>query len=137
MFVSQLSGSYTISNYAATIFNETGSSIDANVSSIVMGILQVCGNYTASQLIDRTGRKTLLLISTTGAAISQAITGTYIYLGKSGYDVSAFNLLPVMSISFFIFINAIGILSVPYVILAEVMPQKVKLTILFTIYVVI
>lgn len=105
---------------------ETGSSIDPNVSSIVMGILQVCGNYTASQLIDRTGRKTLLLVSTSGAAISQAITGTYIYLGKSGYDVSAFNLLPVICISFFIFINAIGILSVPYVILAEVMPQKVK-----------
>lgn len=126
MFVSQLSGSYTISNYAATIFKETGSSIDANVSSIVMGIVQVCGNYMSSQLIDRAGRKTLLLVSTAGAAISQAITGTYIFLGKSGYDVSAFNLLPVMSISFFIFINAIGILSVPYVVLAEVMPQKVK-----------
>lgn len=124
--LSQMSGSITFSNYAATIFIESGSSFDPNVSSIVMGILQVCGTYTASQLIDRTGRKTLLLVSTFGAAILLAITGTYVYLGKSGYDVSAFNLLPVICISFFIFINAIGILCVPYVILAEVMPQKVK-----------
>lgn len=128
MFVSQLSGAYTVSNYAATIFKETGSTFDPNISSIVMGVLQVCGNITASQLMDRMGRKKLLIVSNSGAAISHAITGTFIYLSKNGYDVSAFNLLPVISISFFIFINAIGILPVPYVILAEVMPQKVRTT---------
>lgn len=126
MFVSQLSGAYTVSNYAATIFEQTGSTFDPNVSSIVMGVLQVCGTITASQLMDRIGRKKLLLVSNSGAAISHTITGTFIYLSKSGYDVSAFNLLPVISISFFIFINAIGILPVPYVILAELMPQKVS-----------
>lgn len=113
-------------NYAATIFKETGSTIDPNISSICMGIVQICGNFSASKMIDRVGRKKLLLVSGIGAGLSHAITGTYIYMGKIGYDVSALNLLPVISISFFIFMNANGVLPVPYVLLTEVMPQKVE-----------
>lgn len=129
MFVCNLSGSFIMVNYASTIFKETGSTIDPNISSICMGIVQICGNFSASKMIDRVGRKKLLLISMIGAGLSHVITGTYIYVGKSGYDVSALNLLPVISISFFIFMNAIGILPVPYVLQAELMPQKVgKLT---------
>lgn len=127
LFVLQLGGSYIMTNYAATIFHKSGSTIDPNVSSIVMGVLQVAGTYTASNLIDRVGRKTLMIISTSGASISHLVTGTYIYLGAKGYDVSAFNALPICSISFFIFINAIGILIVPYVVMAELMPAKVRL----------
>lgn len=122
----QLGGSYIMSNFAATIFQRSGSTIDANLSSICMGALQVIGTYTASNLMDRVGRKKLMIISTSGASISHLITGTYVYLGAKGYDVSAFNALPICSISFFIFINAIGILNVPYVVMGELMPAKVR-----------
>lgn len=36
MAVSQFSGLFVITNYAVTIFKETGSTLDPNVSSIVM-----------------------------------------------------------------------------------------------------
>lgn len=131
--VLQLSGSYIISSFAATIFQRTGSTIDANVSSIVMGALQVAGTYVGSHLIDRVGRKTLLTVSMFGATMSHATTATFVYLNTSGHDVRAFNALPIVSISFFIFINAIGMLNVPYVLMAELMPAKVSAEAVVTI----
>lgn len=125
MAVNQFSGAFAISNYAETIFKDTGSTIDPQVSSIVMAAIQVLGTYTASQLMDKVGRKVLLLVSLSGGLLALLVTGAYSYLAKHGYDVSAFNWVPLVSLSFFIFICSIGILPAPYVMLAEVIPQRV------------
>lgn len=125
MAVSQFSGSFAISNYAVSIFKQTGSTLDPNMSSIVMGIIQVIGTYSASQLMDKVGRKVLLLTSTAGGCMALLVTGTFAYLARQGFNVSAFSILPVISISFFVFICAIGILPVPYVMVSEVLPQRV------------
>lgn len=128
MAACQFSGTFVLSNYAATIFKETGSTINPNLSSIIMGCNQFMGTIFASSLIDRLGRKKLLLISSVGSALCLTVTGTYCYLGANGYDVSILNLLPVVSLSAFIFITAIGMNPVPYVIVSEVLPPKVYLT---------
>lgn len=125
MAVCQLSGVFVLSNYAATIFHETGSTINPNLSSIVMGSSQLVGTIVASSLVDRVGRKLLLLVSTIGSVITLCITGVYCFMAKNEYDVSALNMLPVVSLSAFIFITSIGMNPVPYIIVSEVLPQKV------------
>lgn len=127
IFVSQWSGSFIMNNYAATIFEESGSYIDANVAAIVMGVFQVCGNYTASLLMDRVGRRSLHIISSAGCSVSLLVTGVYVYLVRSGVHMSAYSWLPVASLSFFIFICAIGVVPVPFVVMTEVMPAKVRM----------
>lgn len=124
--VNQFSGAFAISSYAETIFKDTGSTVDPQMSSIVMAATQVVGTYTASQLMDNVGRKVLLVVSFSGAIVSLLITGTYSYLAKHDYEVAAFNWVPVVSISLFIFICSIGMLPAPYVMLAEVIPQRVS-----------
>lgn len=126
MAVNQFSGAFAISNYAETIFKESGSTIDPQISAIVMAALQVLGTYVAAQLMDKVGRKVLLLTSLSGGIVALLVTGVYSYLVKNGYDVSAFNWVPLVSLSFFIFICSIGILPAPYVMLSEVIPQKVR-----------
>lgn len=113
-------------NYAVMVFEQTGSNIDPNLSAIVMGVLQVFGTYTASQLMDRLGRKTLLLISMSGGLVALLVTGTFSYLNKNVFDMTSFSILPVISISFYVFICAIGLLPVPFVLVAEVLPQRVR-----------
>lgn len=126
MVINQFTGSYAITNYAETIFQSTGSPVDPQMSSIVMASVQVIGNYTASQLMDKVGRKVLLLASLSGCFVTHIITGTYTYLSKNEYDVNAFNWVPVVSISLFIFAASIGIVPVPIVLLSEVIPQRVR-----------
>lgn len=126
MAISQFSGTFTISSYAAIIFKATGSTIEPNLSAIIMGSVQICGTYFASLLIDRLGRKMLLLISTCGTTLGLVITGTYAYLSENGHNVEGLNFLPVVSLSFVIFVAAIGIIPVPYVLVNEIFPRKVN-----------
>lgn len=126
MAVNQFSGSFAISTYAVTVFEGTKSTIDAQLSSIIMAVLQVIGTYTASQLIDRAGRKLLLLVSTSAGFVMLTITGTYALLVDMEYDMAGWDWVPLVSISAFIFVGSIGILPVPYVMLAEVLPPKIR-----------
>lgn len=126
MAVCQFSGTFTLSNYAKTIFRETGTNIDPNVASVIMGGAQVLGSIFASILVDRLGRKLLLLISTAGSATALAATGTFAHLSANGFDTSAWNVVPVVTLSFFICIACVGMATVPYVLVAEVLPVKVR-----------
>lgn len=47
-------------------------------------------------------------------------------LKSMGYEVGAFNWIPVASFSFVIFIANWGILTLPCLIIAEIMPEHVK-----------
>lgn len=123
--ICNLSGSFAITSYAILVFKQTGSTIDPNVSAIVMAVLQVLGTYTASQLMERLGRKTLLLISMSGGLVALLVTATFSYLREQGFPVSSFSFLPVISISLYVFICAIGLLPVPYIMVSEVLPQRV------------
>lgn len=125
MAANQFSGAFTLANYAVTVFNETGSTVDPSLSSIIMGTTQLVGTIFASSLIDRVGRKLLLLTSMAGATVMLVVTGIYCYLNWHGYDIGYLNLLPVITLSAFIFLTAIGMNPVPYVITAEVLPAKV------------
>lgn len=61
-----------------------------------------------------------------GSAIGLAAMGVHGYLKLSGYDVSAINWIPVASLSFVIFIASCGILPLTFVILSEILPQKLR-----------
>lgn len=52
--------------------------------------------------------------------------GSYSYMSAHNYDLEQFHLVPVISLSFVIFISSIGIIPIPYIIIAEVLPQKVR-----------
>lgn len=125
MAVSQFSGTSSLITYSVTIFEHIGSKIDTTVSSLVMLSIQVLGTYSASQLIDKAGRKVLLLVSTAGGCLALLVTATFALLARSGYDMSAWSMLPVISLSLNVFMCAIGILPVPYVMVSEILPQRV------------
>lgn len=92
----------------------------------MFGCLQIAGTYVTTIFIDRVGRKVLLIISGSGCAIGLTVMGVFSYLFECGFDVSGLNWIPVVSLSFVIFIASIGLIPIPYVIIAEVLPQKVK-----------
>lgn len=126
MAVNQFSGSFAITTYAVTVFDGTGSSIDSQLSSIVMTVLQVLATYVASQLVDRCGRKVLLLGSTLIGCLMLLVTATYALFVEWGYSMTGWDWVPLVSISMFIFFATIGLLPVPYVMLAEVLPPKLR-----------
>lgn len=126
MALNQFSGCFAMLNYTASIFNESGSTLSANTSAIVIGSIQMVGSYFSTILVERAGRKLLLMVSATGIGLGLAIFGGYSYAKFLGYDVESFAWLPLVCFSFVIFIGSVGVLTLPFLVLAEVMPQKIK-----------
>jgi MFS family permease len=126
MALNQLSGCFAIITYTATIFKESGSSMNSNLASIIVAVLQIIGTYCSTLFVDRAGRKILLLVSACGTSIGLASMGCFSFLNKQGYDVSSLSWVAILSLCFVVFNASIGIMSLPFVVLAEVLPNKVN-----------
>ena len=126
MYLNIMCGAFALITYSANVFQASGSSLDPFTCSIVFAIFQLVGTCLASQLVDKVGRKALLILSLVGSSFGLSTMGAYQYLYEQGHDVSAFDWIPVVSLSFVVTVASIGILPLPFVILAEILPQKLR-----------
>ncbi|XP_067009774.2 facilitated trehalose transporter Tret1-like [Anabrus simplex] len=122
----QLCGYFGILNYTVTIFQESGSDLSPNVSSIIVGVMLVFGTFISTLLVERAGRKILLLMSDIVMAVSLGGLGLYFYLKEQGQDLSSVGWIPVTCLSFFVVFFAIGMCSIPYVLLTEIFSPKIR-----------
>lgn len=122
----QFCGNFAIVNYAATIFAASGSQMDANVSTIILGVVQIVGTVSSAVLVDNLGRKPLYIVSSAGCVLGLATIGAFTFLHHAGIDLRAFDWVPVTSLSFVIFISSIGVVSLPFVVLTEILPPKIR-----------
>ncbi|KAJ6645536.1 Facilitated trehalose transporter Tret1, partial [Pseudolycoriella hygida] len=84
----QFTGNTTMLNYAGQIFKDSGSHLSPNLSAIIIGIIQLIGTFTPTILVDRAGRKVLLIVSSTLTAMGLVCLGTYMYLQSRDYDLT-------------------------------------------------
>lgn len=119
-------GVFTMLNYTATIFRDSGSTISPQFSAIIVGIIQLLGTYVATFLVDRLGRKILLICSAIGSSLCLACLGAYSYANSIGIDVTPYSWASIASFSGMMFLAAIGLIPLMFVVIAEVMPEKVN-----------
>lgn len=118
-------GVFTMLNYTATIFRDSGSTISPKFSAIVVGLIQLLGTYMATFLVDRLGRKVLLILSAIGSSLCLACLGAYSYANSIGVDVKPYSWVSIASFSGMMFLAACGLIPLMFVVIAEVMPEKV------------
>lgn len=66
------------------------------------------------------------MLSAVLMALGLVVLGVYMMLKSWNIDVSAFSWIPLASFSFAVFVSQLGVLSIPFLILAEIMPEKIK-----------
>lgn len=126
-FLEQFCGCFVLLFYAATVFKQAGSNLSPNVSSIIIGIIQLCGAYVSTMLVDRAGRKFLICLSAFGISIGLFIFGLHSYLStNSSLDLTLFSWVPLVSFSFVLFIANFGVLTLPFLVMSEVTPPNVR-----------
>lgn len=126
MLGTQGCGMFFVVNYASMIFAEAGSALDPNLSSIIFVLVNFIGSYFSILLVDKLGRKLLLTYSALTSSISLFIVGLYLYMKHIGFDVSAFSWIPIVFLSATIFNTAWGILTLPYMVMTELLPTKIR-----------
>ncbi|XP_063242168.1 facilitated trehalose transporter Tret1-2 homolog [Bacillus rossius redtenbacheri] len=126
MVNNQLSGILAVVSYAGAIFRESGGELSPQLSTVLVGALQLFGVYLTSYLVDRAGRKALLMASNAVAAASLLLLGLYFNLRARGVDVSGFGWAPVACLCAYVVGVALGVGSVPFVVISEIFPPEAK-----------
>lgn len=126
MLFQQLSGINAVIFYAASIFKMSGSSVDENLSSIIIGIVNFVSTFIATVLIDRLGRKMLLYISSVSMITTLVVLGSYFYLKDTHVDVSSFGWVPLACLVIYVLGFSIGFGPIPWLMLGEILPSKIR-----------
>jgi MFS transporter, SP family, xylose:H+ symportor len=116
----QITGINAILYYAPEIFKDFGSSRNtALLETSILGICNLVFTLVAIKLVDKKGRRPLLLIGTTGMLIALLVVGGSVYLQIHGSWLLIFLLLFMASFS-------ISWGPVVWVLLSEIFPNHVK-----------
>lgn len=119
------SGIIVVTTFAADIFIDSGTGFSPYLSSVIVGVLQVCGICVSSVLVDRVGRKILFGVSSFASAFFLFFFGLFLLLKTNGTDLSIVDWLPVTCLSIYIFVNCVGLRTVPFLYIAEILPYNV------------
>ncbi|ESR46458.1 hypothetical protein CICLE_v10003224mg, partial [Citrus x clementina] len=106
MLLQQFGGASAMAYYTSSIFEKAGAS--GSIGSRGIAIIQIPAVITSVLLMDKAGRKPLLMISACGMAFGCFLIGLSFYLK----GCSAF--------------NSIGLAGIPFVIMSEIFPINVK-----------
>jgi SP family arabinose:H+ symporter-like MFS transporter len=116
---SQVTGINAIMYYAPEIFKATGdASSSALMQTVLVGVINVLFTLVAIKYVDKWGRRTLLLVGSSGMAVCLAIVGSAFYFGfAEGYLV----LIAILAyISFF----AISLGPLAFVVISEIFSNR-------------
>lgn len=122
----QMTGCYTITNYTSIFFGISGSVFGVSISSIIIAVVQIIGGLVSTQMGDTFGRKTTLTISLLGSIVGLCSIAAYLYIHHIGYDVANFMWVPLVSLSFVIFITSAGIMALANICAVENFPLQVS-----------
>ncbi|XP_055856829.1 facilitated trehalose transporter Tret1 isoform X2 [Episyrphus balteatus] len=127
MFFQQLSGINAVIFYTTSIFRDAQTGIDESLSTIVVGLMQVIATFISVMVVDKLGRRILLLASSAVMVISTVLMGLYFFM-QSNDSSSVDNLgwLPVVSLCVFIVMFSIGFGPVPWLMMGELFASDIK-----------
>ncbi|CAL8133475.1 unnamed protein product [Orchesella dallaii] len=125
MLFQQLSGVNAVIFYTTDIFHSAGASLPDYLSTIIFGVVQLSATVLSTLLVDKAGRKILFLTSSAVMCVSLIALGIYFQLKSEGKN-EGLGWLPLVSLMLFICAFSIGYGPLPWLLLGEMIPQKVK-----------
>lgn len=121
-----LTAQFVFLSYGSEIIAKSGTNLPPGASSIFMALVQLCATFVTYILIDKKGRKFLLIVSLVGCSLSHAIMIAYIYLNNHGLHIEVLHYTPILCMASVIFMASIGIVPLTFICMAESFPSKLR-----------
>lgn len=116
----QLCGINVVFNYTSTIFESAGADLDKQLfETISIGIVNLVFTLLAMWLVDKAGRRPLMLFGSLGLSITYIILAFLLYNSFSASWISIFVLIAIA-------VYAISLAPVTWVLIAELFPNRVR-----------
>lgn len=117
----QLSGINAVFYFSSTVFRSAG--VPSSLANVFIGISNLAGSFIAMVLMDKLGRKLLLLWSFLGMALSMGLQ----VAGASSFMPGSLAMyLSVGGMLLFVLTFAIGAGPVPSLLLPEIFPSRIR-----------
>ncbi|KAF7140606.1 hypothetical protein RHSIM_Rhsim06G0032600 [Rhododendron simsii] len=151
LVLQQLSGTNGVLFYSSTIFKSAGKYeivlslpvhflglvfqshqriTSSNVATFGLGLVQVIATGVATWLIDKTGRRILLIVSSTGMAVSLLVVAVSFFIKDSISNdstlYSILSIIAVVGVVGMIIAFSLGMGPIPWVIMSEILPVNIK-----------
>ncbi|CAH8252854.1 unnamed protein product [Arabidopsis lyrata] len=129
LVLQQLGGINGVLFYSSTIFESAGVT-SSNVATFGVGVVQVVATAVATWLVDKSGRRLLLMISSIGMTISLVIVAVAFYLKEFvSPDSNMYNILSMVSVVgvvAMVISCSLGMGPIPWLIMSEILPVNIK-----------
>lgn len=123
----QLSGINVVLFYCQSIFETAGSDLKPAIATIIVGAVMVFSSGCTPLIVDRLGRKLILLFSAAGMAISLALLGMFFLLNHNKSPIAeSIKWLPIVSLIAFVFVYCVGFGPLPWAVLGEMFAPNIK-----------
>ncbi|XP_017020083.1 facilitated trehalose transporter Tret1-2 homolog [Drosophila kikkawai] len=126
MLFQQMSGINAVIYYTVRIFEDAGSTIDSNLSTIIVGLVNFIATLAATVLVDRVGRKILLYVSDIAMVLTLFVLGGFFYAKAHDKDVSSLGWMPLTCFVIYIMGFSLGFGPIPWLMMGEILPAKVR-----------
>ncbi|XP_045455818.1 facilitated trehalose transporter Tret1-like [Melitaea cinxia] len=130
----EVCGAVPVLNFAGDIFNlaskDTGLVLTPNQQAMLLGAVQVVGSVLASSVVEKSGRKPLLFLTSLVSGISMCVLGTWFLLRD--FNISAPSWLPLLTLCVCIFCDSSGLQPISIVLSGEIFSFKYRGTVMAT-----
>ncbi|XP_063230218.1 facilitated trehalose transporter Tret1-like [Bacillus rossius redtenbacheri] len=121
----QMSGLFAVLSYTVSIFQDAGTSLSPYTATMLVGALQILGTCLSTALVDRAGRRALLVGSNCCMAACLGCLGGYLYLAR-GAEVARFTWVPVAAVLGFILAVSVGPGALCFLVVSEVFSERAR-----------
>jgi sugar porter (SP) family MFS transporter len=120
----QLSGVNVVFAFSTNIFETAGLAKYAALCTVLVGLVNVIATIVVIPLMDRLGRRTLLIIGEIGCAIFFGVLALSFILQH--YQPQVFGIISVICVVGFVISFAIALGPIPWLIISEIFPSDVR-----------
>ncbi|VAI24992.1 unnamed protein product [Triticum turgidum subsp. durum] len=129
LVLQQLSGINAILFYAGSIFKAAGVT-NSNLAACGVGVIGLLATGATTWLLDRAGRRILLIISSAGTTLSLLAIAVIFFLKDNvSQDSDMYYILSMVSlfaIVAYVITFSFGMGAIPWVIMSEILPVSIK-----------
>lgn len=115
-----------MSLFTVDVFASAGTNLNANLASIIISICEVLTVFVPTLLVDRVGRKVLLLVSEVIMIVSLVSLGIFFQLkdGNGGATPDGLGWLPLPAFIAFTIGYNVGMGPIPFLVISEILPSQ-------------